>query len=42
MKAGYTPARFFVGAWAIFLVGVVMFALVTAGNGRDGVPPGRV
>ena len=32
MKAGFRPARFFFGAWAIFLVGVVMFALVTAGR----------
>jgi len=32
MKAGFRPARFFVGAWGIFLVGVVLFALVTAGR----------
>lgn len=32
MKAGFQPARFFVGAWGIFLVGVVLFALVTAGR----------
>jgi hypothetical protein len=32
MRAGFQPARFFVGAWAIFLVGVVLFALVTAGK----------
>ena len=32
MKAGFRPARFFVGAWGVFLVGVVMFALVTAGR----------
>lgn len=32
MKAQYRPARYFVGAWGIFLVGVILFALVTAGR----------
>ena len=31
MNSGYRPARFFVGAWGVFVVGVMLFALMTSG-----------